>query len=668
MKLLLIDNYDSFTYNLFHQLARVSGCLPRVAHHDAIDLAEIHAYGPDLIVISPGPGRPERPSDFGICAAVLAESRWPVLGVCLGYQGLAWHHGARVDFAPQVMHGRLSHIRHDGSGLFAGLPQAFEVVRYHSLVVAEPLPPELEALAWAEDGVLMALRHRQLPRFGIQFHPESICTEHGDRLIANALALAGIAPRPQARPVAAAPRPRATLPTWTDCIEQAPPAEWVHAACYATREQHFWLDNSLDQGPGPRFSYMGAPEGDQACVLRYNSRERRLTLCQNGREEVLALSIFEYLERALARPVDTGLPFPFIGGYVGYFGYELKGELGSGPGHASPWPDAALLRTDRYLVFDHGKNRLYLVSHDHDQLEAQRWFRSMRTLLAELVAPVTPPPQRPVDFVLEKPGPDYLSDIATCEGHLHDGESYEICLTNRWRGTSAEDPAIVYRRLRRLNPAPYAACLRFGPLWVLSSSPEQFLGIDASGQVSTKPIKGTRARLADPAADQAVAEDLRQAVKERSENLMIVDLLRNDLGRVCEVGSVHVPHLMEVERYATVHQLVSTVRGQLRTDASAIDCLRASFPGGSMTGAPKLRTMELIDALETSARGIYSGCIGYLGLDGAAELSIVIRTAVVEHGQVTIGTGGAVVALSDAQAELDEMLLKARVVQQAFCG
>lgn len=666
LKILLIDNYDSFTYNLYHQLARVSGSMPCVVAHDAIELEEIRAFQPDLVVISPGPGRPERAQDFGICTALLQDESLPVLGVCLGYQGLAWRYGAQVDFAPAVMHGRISRVRHCGQGLFEGIPQDFEVVRYHSLAVQEPLPAELLPLAWAEDSVLMALRHCRLPRFGIQFHPESICTSHGDRLIANVLGLVGLSPKPQQLPVRRE-RLRPKRSVWLECLEQAPPAEWVHAACYANRPEHFWLDSS-QEGSGPRFSYMGAPEGEQACVLRYHSHERKLVIWRNGHEETADTSIFDQLERELAQPLQIELPFPFVGGFVGYFGYELKAELGASLRHTSPWPDAALMRTDRYLVFDHNQDRLFLVSHDRDRGQAEQWFAAMRERLTALTAPETPPPPGAIAFTLEKEREAYLADIATCERHLHDGESYEICLTNRWRGHCDEDPAIVYRRLRRLNPAPYASCLRFGELWVLSSSPEQFLSVAADGQVSTKPIKGTRARQADPVADQNAAEDLRLAVKERSENLMIVDLLRNDLGRVCDVGSVHVPHLMAVESYATVHQLVSTVRGQLREDANAIDCLRAAFPGGSMTGAPKLRTMELIDALETSARGIYSGCIGYLALDGSAELSIVIRTAIVDRGRITIGTGGAVVALSDAEAELEEALLKARIVQQAFGG
>ncbi len=239
-------------------------------------------------------------------------------------------------------------------------------------------------------------------------------------------------------------------------------------------------------------------------------------------------------------------------------------------------------------------------------------------------------------------------------------------MTNKISAEVSPQPLPLYRTLRRVNPAPFSAYLRFGEVAVLSSSPERFLSVGRDRWLEAKPIKGTCARGSSPAEDVQLAEELRTGEKNRAENLMITDLLRNDLGVVCEVGTVHVPYLMHVESYETVHQLVSTVRGLLREDLEPPDCIRACFPGGSMTGAPKKRTMEIIDQLEGEARGVYSGAIGYLGLSGGCELSIVIRTIVIDASSTTIGVGGAIVMQSDPEEEYAETLLKGRAPMQAI--
>jgi para-aminobenzoate synthetase len=272
----------------------------------------------------------------------------------------------------------------------------------------------------------------------------------------------------------------------------------------------------------------------------------------------------------------------------------------------------------------------------------------------------------PAALSVARPRERYLEDIGASVDHLLAGDSYEICLTNRLTADLDVDPLDLYRRLRRVNPAPFAAYIRLGDLAVLSSSPERFLRVGRDRVAEARPIKGTSSRGATAAEDAALAAALAADGKSRAENLMILDLLRNDLGAVCEIGSVEVPEAMAVESFETVHQLVSTVRGRLRPEATAVTALGSCFPPGSMTGAPKLRTTEIIDELEGAARGVYSGAIGYLGLGGGADLSVAIRTIVLAHGRAQIGAGGAIVLESDPQREWEEMLLKAAAPLRAI--
>jgi para-aminobenzoate synthetase len=366
------------------------------------------------------------------------------------------------------------------------------------------------------------------------------------------------------------------------------------------------------------------------------------------------------------------LPFDFNGGFVGYLGYELKAKCGGTAVHRSPYPDSRMIFVDRFLAFDHHEHCVYLVytGASSDRAAAETWLDMMEEKLAGPI-PVAKPPvmtHGTSTVFLEQDRDEYIDSIKRCLEEIRNGESYEICLTNRVTAEIDVDPLAYYRVLRRLNPAPYSAFLRFPEVSVACSSPERFLKIDRARNVESRPIKGTVRRSSDAGEDACLREGLRTSVKTRSENLMIVDLLRNDLGRVCEIGSVHVPQMMEVESYANVHQLVSTVRGRLRNDVTVIDCIRSAFPGGSMTGAPKIRTMEILDRLEGSARGVYSGTIGFLGFNGTADLNIVIRTAVFSEGKLSIGVGGAIVALSDPEAEFDEAVLKGQKLLEALSG
>ncbi|QYX75493.1 aminodeoxychorismate synthase component I [Streptomyces akebiae] len=701
MKTLLIDNYDSYTYNLFQLIAEVNGEEPVVVLNDASadDIPDLGEF--DNVVVSPGPGHPAERRDFGIAARLISEAEIPVLGVCLGHQGIAVGEHADVEPAPWPRHGHLSTVRHDGRDLFRGLPQNFTVVRYHSLSVREPLPPALEATAWSEDGVLMGLRHRERPLWGVQFHPESILTDHGHRLLVNFRNLtaerAG-SPRTKNTAVApvtnthhtaltslagAIPRPRrapgAGYRLHTRRIAGAVDAEAAFTRMYADAPHAFWLDSSRVEPGLARFSFFGDGSGPLAEVVRYDVDSGSCEIEREGRPtRRVQASVFDYLKRQLAsRKVDaTGLPFDFTGGYVGYFGYELKADTGSENRHKAETPDAAWLFADRLIAVDHQEGHTYAVCLSEDTPAASReagdW---LDTALAQLtfvgsdptvpLRAATAPYPRAAEPWLVRDRATYLADIEACKAELNAGTSYEVCLTNAARLPAPYDPYDFYRVLRRVNPAPYAAFLRFGDLDIAGSSPERFLRITRDGIAEAKPIKGTAPRGADPHEDDRLRDELAADAKTRAENLMIVDLLRNDLGRVSRTGSVKVTRLMATETYATVHQLVSTVEGRLREGTDAVDCVRACFPGGSMTGAPKLRTMEIIDALETEARGVYSGALGYLGCSGGADLNIVIRTAVFQGGRMHLGAGGAIVLDSDPAAEYDEMLLKTAALMRA---
>ncbi|MDQ3761159.1 MAG: aminodeoxychorismate synthase component I [Actinomycetota bacterium] len=670
---LLIDNYDSYTYNLFQLMAQVYGVEPVVVHNDNPRCVEL-ADELRCVVISPGPGNPHDPHDFGMCAEVLQQTQVPLLGVCLGHQGIGANAGADVARAPQARHGYVSKVRHTSDELFRGIPQGFSAVRYHSLCLSEPLPPELEPIAWSEDSVLMALRHRRLPFWGVQFHPESILTEYGSRLLWN---FGQIVASHQKRSGVAASKRLYTAHT-REIQAQADSAA-VYSALFGRSRHTAWLDSVRTDLGLARFSYLVEASAQLGEVLTYRLAEGKVFIEEvDGAVHCIPGSIFEVLDKEISRRVinTPQLPFDLVGGFVGYFGYELKAECGASARHTSDLPDAVWIFADRLAVVDHINDTIHLVAlsgtSSQSEKAALRWLDSAEAIVrkiagccaawAEFDQPESPNPgalRASAETALVRDREQYLADILHCKEKLLAGETYEVCVTNTLLFPRTVDPLRFYAQLRRRNPAPYSAYLSAGGVQIACSSPERFLRIDRSRVVESKPIKGTLPRGLIHDEDDRLRRSLASDPKTRAENLMIVDLLRNDLGRVCEPGSVHVPTLMQVESYATVHQLVSTVRGRLRHDVSAVDCVRACFPGGSMTGAPKLRTMEIIDEIETRARGPYSGTIGFLSCDGTADLNIAIRTAVFTEKDLIIGAGGAIVLDSDPAAEYEEMLLKA---------
>jgi para-aminobenzoate synthetase len=677
VRTLIIDNYDSFTHNLAHYIDAMNGVTPTVIRNDepGWDLSALEDY--DNVVISPGPGNPAEAEDFGICAEVIRHARIPLLGVCLGHQGICHAHGARVTAAPEIFHGRESTVVHHGDDLFAGVPSPFTAVRYHSLIATD-LPPELEAVAWTEDGVLMAVRHRERPLWGVQFHPESIGTDHGRQILRNFMRLTRAAARKQPRE-ASSPAPA----KWRVAVRKLPlevPSETVFTTLYGDEPHAFWLDSSRTGDSGGRFSFMGDAGGPLARVVEAHVGRREVAVVGAGGREVVKGRFLDWLEQDMSRhrAEIPQLPFDFALGWVGYLGYELKAECGGESAYPSSQPDAGMIFADRAVAVDHEQHETYLLAlvKDGEAAPSAEWFDRTQRRLEEL-AEVSRDDQEHEAGVHGSPGAigewrlrhdrtRYTELIKTCHKEIEAGESYEICLTNMLHGTGTFDPWPAYRLLRRRNPVPFGALLRLGPVSVLSSSPERFLRIGADGEVESKPIKGTRPRSTDPAEDERLRSDLARDPKDRAENLMIVDLVRHDLSRCAETGSVRVDPLFAVESYATVHQLVSTVRARLRPERSAVQCVRAAFPPGSMTGAPKIRTMRIIDRLEEGPRGIYSGALGYFSLSGAADLSVVIRTVVMTDDRISFGTGGAITALSDADGEFEETRVKAAPVLGLF--
>ena len=453
---------------------------------------------------------------------------------------------------------------------------------------------------------------------------------------------------------------------------------------------------------------------------------------------------------------------PFLGGLVGYFGYEMKAESmdcndthhGFQTVSSHPQPDSAFLYADRVVILDHLENNMYLsvlYESESDLFTQLEWMESVSNILSastvsgddkqeqsidkqdqeklnptkdnqavqsidkqdqlrqtstkenQAVKSIDNQDQEKLNTTKDNQVEDkqdqedhtskrdakelelahteqvYLDNIATCLDQIHQGETYEVCLTTQLSAPLSQEythPLHFYLDLRKRNPAPYSAFLNLPNIMVASSSPERFIRIEKSGLITMKPIKGTLQRatldnfhgtLAEcEAENQKRVRQLESSEKDRAENLMIVDLIRNDLNLISEPLSVHVPALMKVETYATVHQLVTTVSSRLRSDLTPVDAVKECFPPGSMTGAPKLRTVRIIEELEHIPRGVYSGCLGFFSVTGSSDFNVVIRTCVFTKTQqgtrVSVGAGGAIVALSDPAGEFDEMLLKANSV------
>jgi len=435
-----------------------------------------------------------------------------------------------------------------------------------------------------------------------------------------------------------------------------------------------FLDSAAKGTALGRYSFLMA---EPAAVVRRKGADSGGAL-----DEVRAL-----LEPRMAAPI-SGLP-PFQTGAAGYIAYDWGRTLERLPAPRYDdldLPDVVFGVYDWVVAWDHEQSRAWVIARSARELQralvfVERPFQGRgpgdpeRAALRTDHGNPSTPPSYPVDPAWADPRiglrssfthDGYLAAVNRVREYIFAGDIFQANLSQRFDAPLTEAPWDVYRRLRARNAAPFAAYLDLPGAVVLSASPERFLRVDATGLVETRPIKGTRPRGIGPEHDAALGRALTESAKDRAENLMIVDLIRNDLSRVCAPGTVRVRDLFALERFATVHHLVSTVVGQLQPGTSALDLLRAAFPGGSITGAPKVRAMEIIAELEPSARGVYCGAIGYWSVTGELDTNIAIRTAVCRDGRVYLSAGGGITADSNAEQEYRETLDKARGLVDAL--
>jgi para-aminobenzoate synthetase component 1 len=430
------------------------------------------------------------------------------------------------------------------------------------------------------------------------------------------------------------------------------------------RPNLLFLDSAGGPGDLARFSYVTANP-----VAWLEARGRNV-LINSKRQQG---DPFQILARELAacrRSTIPGLP-PFQGGAAGLFSYDLCHWLESLPHYVRDelrCPDMAIGFYDQVVAWDHAANRAWWISWRMTNNRFRDFLPKTCNWNSEVVSSLHSPVTTHHSLRLKSnfTYDAYLAAVERAIEYIHAGDCFQVNLAQQLQAPAARPALQLYGRLRQCNPAPFAAFFEMGEYQILSASPERFLQVSSDGEVITRPIKGTRPRGCTRHEDTVNQAELLGSAKDRAENVMIVDLLRNDLGRVCEFGSIRVPELCRLECYPTVHHLVSEVRGQLRKDKTAVDLLRAAFPGGSVTGAPKIRAMEIIAELEPDARGPYCGCLGWIGFDGAMDTNILIRTFTQGHGQLRFPVGGGIVAESIPEREFEETMHKAEGLLRAL--
>ncbi|KAK7539963.1 ADC synthase [Phyllosticta citribraziliensis] len=841
-RILFLDAYDSFANNIVALLRQTIQADvttihiddPRFLGQDASKFAGF-VSGYDAVVAGPGPGTATNPDDVGLISRLwslpLTQQELPVLGICLGFQSLAYAYGAAVEKLPEPRHGIITRVQHRQSSIFTDVGDV-HATQYHSLQVKlhsdgqhSPDPksgtglwnpsqqcPKLRPIAWDLDSaangpVLMGVEHIVHPFWGVQYHPESICTNPaGARIIRNwwnqARSWLDGRPARTANPYSTGvwvgsgasitqslrPAPNGQNPPQWDAVHSNllrrrlvnKPQSVVHYERFAAttcdvkeissllglpRGETIILESGFNSKKEPIRAETGSnsilcclnPDGSNL-RLEYYVEDKRLQLW-SANELLLDetnVDVWSYLKdlSERCRTHNGPLGVPFWGGLAGIISYEAGLETidvhskgASVGGGGARRPDILFAFVLRSIVINHVEQTVHVQSIEGSDEWVQDTARRLRSALTapidsrftdkcskmaalkdadsrsqlhhsnchdktrngnSTIASPTPstkpaPSRTSLAHLLRRSHTttptrsSYTAKVATCHDHIRAGNSYELCLTAptsvrlpRSPHSPHALPWHLYTRLRRLNPAPFSAYIRLAGATVVSSSPERFLSWTRSGRCQFRPIKGTVPKTQTP--DRAEAERVLSSAKERAENLMIVDLVRHDLHGVAGAGNVWVSKLMGVEEYETVWQLVSVVEGQLpgnevKGDGNGIALLSASLPPGSMTGAPKKRSCELLRALEARVpRGVYSGVMGYLDVGGGGDFAVVIRTAFrwddddddgrrssangedEAYETWTVGAGGAVTAQSDPHAEYDEMRVKLDSIMRVFDG
>ncbi|MFA6436590.1 MAG: chorismate-binding protein, partial [Candidatus Gracilibacteria bacterium] len=592
MRLLLIDNYDSFTYNLYQQLERL-GADVVVKKNDEITIGQIKREGYDAIVISPGP---KKPKDSGISCDVVREfyKTKPILGVCLGHQCIGEVFGSNVVRAPCVMHGKVSSVEHEGIGIFRTAKNPFNVARYHSLIL-DRTPKDFIQTARTRDGIIMGIQHKKYPVFGVQFHSESFLTQGGDILIRNFLKLV---PRQEGKENFCEPGTQRSEVSHSgflnsNSMDPSSLQDCGSAECPTPmRTKILPVPIAFNFDPLQLFQKLQKTEKKVAFLYtgKLEQNEAWSILAFNPKKTFIGMQdddVFKKLKQKIsAQKTKNPHKLPFCGGWIGSFSYDIGYSLFNlkkNTKNPDLLPLATLHYYDQFVCFNHRTKKIFSTV---PKLIKAIWQReiSMQKKLD------------PLHFTPEMPQKTYDHAFEKIKNYILEGDIYQVNLTHRLTAPFKGDLRTLFVRLCEKNPAPLSAYFEADDFTILSASPERFLTL-RDRTVFTFPVKGTRPRGKTLIQDEKFKNDLLANEKETAELNMITDLLRNDIGQTCAIGSVKVVRHRALQKCPTVWHTYSEIRGTLRSEYNALDLLKSCFPGGSITGCPKKRAMEVIDEL-----------------------------------------------------------------------